>query len=127
MRRSRYYATGLLLGGDCQLVPLRASIAMDYACYAISRNENLSSFLFFLSLLPRPPRSTLFPYTTLFRSLDLGLTTDGNRLSADIQSYFSYASRMSNFAIFFILFLWGCAFQYQLHYILYFASNHSSF
>src|SRR5437762_5300163 len=27
----------------------------------------LSSFFFFL-MLPRPPRSTLFPYTTLFRS-----------------------------------------------------------
>src|SRR5204862_6816819 len=26
------------------------------------------SSLFFLFLLPRPPRSTLFPYTTLFRS-----------------------------------------------------------
>src|SRR5438270_6082790 len=25
--------------------------------------------LFFFFLLPRPPRSTLFPYTTLFRSL----------------------------------------------------------
>src|SRR5438034_4967018 len=23
-------------------------------------------------MLPRPPRSTLFPYTTLFRSLDVG-------------------------------------------------------
>src|SRR5437867_3395582 len=27
-----------------------------------------SFLLFFFSLLPRPPRSTLFPYTTLFRS-----------------------------------------------------------
>src|SRR5436309_15741884 len=27
----------------------------------------MSSFLFFL-MIPRPPRSTLFPYTTLFRS-----------------------------------------------------------
>src|SRR5439155_4962123 len=27
-----------------------------------------SSPFFFLLLLPRPPRSTLFPYTTLFRS-----------------------------------------------------------
>src|SRR5205085_11768139 len=27
-----------------------------------------SLFLFFLSLIRRPPRSTLFPYTTLFRS-----------------------------------------------------------
>src|SRR5690625_7623346 len=28
----------------------------------------LSSFFFFL-MIPRPPRSTLFPYTTLFRSV----------------------------------------------------------
>src|SRR5438876_8815582 len=27
------------------------------------------SFFFFI-MIPRPPRSTLFPYTTLFRSLD---------------------------------------------------------
>src|SRR5438874_10194096 len=27
-----------------------------------------SSLLFFFFLIPRPPRSTLFPYTTLFRS-----------------------------------------------------------
>src|SRR5699024_12342148 len=30
--------------------------------------------LFFLSLIRRPPRSTLFPYTTLFRSEFLHLT-----------------------------------------------------
>src|SRR5437762_10427678 len=29
------------------------------------------SLLFFFSLIRRPPRSTLFPYTTLFRSLVL--------------------------------------------------------
>src|SRR5947199_4952573 len=28
----------------------------------------LSSFIFFFFVIPRPPRSTLFPYTTLFRS-----------------------------------------------------------
>src|SRR5215468_8830482 len=28
-----------------------------------------SSFLFFFLMIRRPPRSTLFPYTTLFRSL----------------------------------------------------------
>src|SRR5262249_60486613 len=33
------------------------------------RAATLSSLLFFLSMLRRPPRSTLFPYTTLFRSL----------------------------------------------------------
>src|SRR2546426_4135704 len=30
------------------------------------------SFFFFFLMIRRPPRSTLFPYTTLFRSLGLG-------------------------------------------------------
>src|SRR5256885_4420267 len=30
------------------------------------------SFFFFFLMIRRPPRSTLFPYTTLFRSLMLG-------------------------------------------------------
>src|SRR2546425_7001912 len=30
------------------------------------------SLLFFFLMIRRPPRSTLFPYTTLFRSLTLG-------------------------------------------------------
>src|SRR2546427_13170169 len=30
-------------------------------------------FLFFFLMIRRPPRSTLFPYTTLFRSLDTGV------------------------------------------------------
>src|SRR2546421_6142841 len=29
-------------------------------------------FFFFFLMIRRPPRSTLFPYTTLFRSIDLG-------------------------------------------------------
>src|SRR5438045_6485869 len=28
-------------------------------------------------MLPPPPRSTLFPYTTLFRSIELGLASPG--------------------------------------------------
>src|SRR5574341_2151687 len=31
----------------------------------------LSSFFFFFLMIRRPPRSTLFPYTTLFRSRSL--------------------------------------------------------
>src|SRR5260370_42391634 len=38
---------------------LRCSLAID--------SDGLSSFFFFL-MIRRPPRSTLFPYTTLFRS-----------------------------------------------------------
>src|SRR2546430_7781753 len=30
---------------------------------------NITIFLFFFLMIRRPPRSTLFPYTTLFRSL----------------------------------------------------------
>src|SRR5258708_28034146 len=34
----------------------------------------LTLILVFFLMIRRPPRSTLFPYTTLFRSLDLALT-----------------------------------------------------
>src|SRR6266511_134463 len=33
-------------------------------------NFSLKSFYFFFLMIRRPPRSTLFPYTTLFRSYD---------------------------------------------------------
>src|SRR5437762_3117034 len=46
--------------------------------FAPSSVRSLSLFFFF-SLLPRPPRSTLFPYTTLFRSLDIELPVDCTR------------------------------------------------
>src|SRR3989442_2368425 len=36
----------------------------------------IDSFLFFFLMIRRPPRSTLFPYTTLFRSLDVQLDHD---------------------------------------------------
>src|SRR2546427_613856 len=42
----------------------------------------LSIFFFFFLMIRRPPRSTLFPYTTLFRSdsvfHDIGPTVRGN-------------------------------------------------
>src|SRR5688572_32877133 len=34
-------------------------------------------FLFFFLMIRRPPRSTLFPYTTLFRSMRLAARTEG--------------------------------------------------
>src|SRR3712207_8630301 len=34
----------------------------------------MSLMFFFFLMIRRPPRSTLFPYTTLFRSTDLGAT-----------------------------------------------------
>src|SRR5207248_10792225 len=36
--------------------------------YSFSRPIYYFTFFFFFLMIPRPPRSTLFPYTTLFRS-----------------------------------------------------------
>src|SRR5258708_17759728 len=36
-------------------------------------NDPVLSFFFFFLMIRRPPRSTLFPYTTLFRSISVGL------------------------------------------------------
>src|SRR2546429_10024798 len=34
----------------------------------VSQSQNLLFLIFFFLMIRRPPRSTLFPYTTLFRS-----------------------------------------------------------
>src|SRR5258707_5715455 len=39
----------------------------------LPRTSLASSFFFFFLMIRRPPRSTLFPYTTLFRSIAVGL------------------------------------------------------
>src|SRR5689334_24824215 len=42
---------------------------VGFAAYALTSPEfGLQGMQVFFCLLPRPPRSTLFPYTTLFRS-----------------------------------------------------------
>src|SRR5438034_9772170 len=38
----------------------------------VARRVRRASPLFFFLMIRRPPRSTLFPYTTLFRSRDVG-------------------------------------------------------
>src|SRR2546421_11188038 len=39
-------------------------------------------FFFFFLMIRRPPRSTLFPYTTLFRSINIG-SCQRSRLTVD--------------------------------------------
>src|SRR5690349_24963603 len=41
-------------------------VSMHSICVSVSRNY--CHHLFFFLMIRRPPRSTLFPYTTLFRS-----------------------------------------------------------
>src|SRR5438309_10631555 len=36
--------------------------------FCVTRISSSHPFIFFFLMIPRPPRSTLFPYTTLFRS-----------------------------------------------------------
>src|SRR3712207_9515133 len=45
-------------------------------------DDSLTLYLFFFLMIRRPPRSTLFPYTTLFRSqfLDLQYRAQAGRL-----------------------------------------------
>src|SRR2546427_8635861 len=47
--------------------------------HVIIRSNYLDCILFFFLMIRRPPRSTLFPYTTLFRSLAGGLRLPGAR------------------------------------------------
>src|SRR5438067_12039957 len=47
---------------------------MQFAHYVLAPlSPYHSSFFFFFLTIRRPPRSTLFPYTTLFRSFETGL------------------------------------------------------
>src|SRR5437868_9040132 len=38
---------------------------------------------FFFFMIPRPPRSTLFPYTTLFRSVNVSASNDASPNGSD--------------------------------------------
>src|SRR2546422_7031554 len=55
----------------------------------LCRSQYIPYHFFFL-MIRRPPRSTLFPYTTLFRSLELGggfkaLRMDADKLGAGVR------------------------------------------
>src|SRR2546430_16732768 len=48
-------------------------------------SDPVTLFLFFFLMIRRPPRSTLFPYTTLFRSDVVALRQSGSRCPRDGQ------------------------------------------
>src|SRR3989449_5946646 len=47
----------------------------------LGRTSDICGALFFFLMIRRPPRSTLFPYTTLFRSCIGGPSASGSRAS----------------------------------------------
>src|SRR5256885_14058750 len=48
---------------------LRAAYVLVFVC-----KDPATSYIFFFLMIRRPPRSTLFPYTTLFRSVSAPIT-----------------------------------------------------
>src|SRR2546426_2945686 len=48
----------------------------EMAVKDLARSEHLLNIIFFFLMIRRPPRSTLFPYTTLFRSTVLRYVAD---------------------------------------------------
>src|ERR1022692_3677219 len=52
-------------------------------CFVLFHSRVFLLFLFFFLMIRRPPRSTLFPYTTLFRSplIPVCLTSSGTRFA----------------------------------------------
>src|SRR5205814_8305162 len=52
---------------------------VSYSPSSYSSSYSSHYFCIFFSILPRPPRSTLFPYTTLFRS-----PFDGDEASSEV-------------------------------------------
>src|SRR5437660_11267153 len=58
---------------------MRHTLSLTTAYYSLffrSAFHHLHPLLFFFLMIRRPPRSTLFPYTTLFRSSDRGVRPD---------------------------------------------------
>src|SRR2546429_9980024 len=53
--------------------------------YSIPSTHIIFFFFFFFLMIRRPPRSTLFPYTTLFRSQSFGLDSFGGRALPAVQ------------------------------------------
>src|SRR5258708_32552317 len=56
-------------------------MSMLHLCFTLSfcrqSHASIRYFLFFFLMIRRPPRSTLFPYTTLFRSSGANLGVGG--------------------------------------------------
>src|SRR5205809_7373945 len=65
-------AHSLQTGPPPATVTLFQTVSSPTSCtvriYYLTSDSISAYFIFFFLLIPRPPRSTLFPYTTLFRS-----------------------------------------------------------
>src|SRR5258708_35058669 len=63
-------------------------------CFSDSLSVHLFTLFFFFLMIRRPPRSTLFPYTTLFRSPNVTNIEPNQRITTLV----SVTARFSNIA-----------------------------
>src|SRR5258707_10509945 len=68
----------------------------------------LISLFFFFLMIRRPPRSTLFPYTTLFRSCSGENCWCPSRTASDCADWMKPRARSVYFSIFIVLFPSAC-------------------
>src|SRR3712207_7924820 len=54
-------------------------------------------YIFFFLMIRRPPRSTLFPYTTLFRSTGMGFGHWSDSPDSEVYGCIAYSNGYSNF------------------------------
>src|SRR6266487_603812 len=66
------------LKGTVMFIVVRASLMLFVMPVGDRRLLALLVYLFFFLMIRRPPRSTLFPYTTLFRSRQPGALGGGD-------------------------------------------------
>src|SRR5260370_37811988 len=62
-------SVGLVIGGGVGTDLSDSAIGLENCVCLWVRGGIITCFIFFFLMIRRPPRSTLFPYTTLFRSL----------------------------------------------------------
>src|SRR5437763_1244550 len=67
-KKKKYYTINKIRVMDFILCIITSSFITMYQYYYLIIKFSLCSLSFFFLMIRRPPRSTLFPYTTLFRS-----------------------------------------------------------
>src|SRR2546425_11416876 len=58
-------------------------VSIHMVCASVGVCSKIVLPIFFFLMIRRPPRSTLFPYTTLFRSAPVGAHTRSRQLAGD--------------------------------------------
>src|SRR5260370_36313417 len=76
-----------------------------FAWFFSSRHENNYIVFFFFLMIRRPPRSTLFPYTTLFRSM-IRDSQSSDGMKAQTKSFLAFLTLLTAIYGFWLMVFW---------------------